>query len=84
MGENIAVSAASVRVLISWSAGPADPGLDACALLLLSAGKVRSDNDFVFYNQPDHPTEPVRHLGRRGTVDAVEVQLVPRQATLDR
>ncbi|MFD3458332.1 TerD family protein [Nocardia fluminea] len=84
MGENISVSAASVRVLISWAAGPVDPGLDACALLLSSAGKVRSDNDFVFYNQPDHPTEPVRHLGRRGPVDAVEVQLARLGPDIDR
>jgi len=40
------------------------PDVDASALLLV-AGKVRSDGDFVFYNQPAHSSGAVRHEGKR-------------------
>ncbi|GAA4930137.1 hypothetical protein GCM10023237_60150 [Streptomyces coeruleoprunus] len=40
------------------------PDVDASALLLVS-GKVRSDADFVFYNQQTHPSGSVRHEGKR-------------------
>ncbi|MBB4717094.1 tellurite resistance protein TerA [Streptomyces luteogriseus] len=40
------------------------PDADTSALLLVS-GKVRSDADFVFYNQPAHSSGAVRHEGKR-------------------
>ncbi|EPJ37091.1 putative Tellurium resistance protein TerA [Streptomyces afghaniensis 772] len=40
------------------------PDADASALLLVS-GKVRSDADFVFYNQPAHSSGAIRHEGKR-------------------
>ena len=43
---------------------PGCPDVDASALLLVS-GKVRSDADFVFYNQPAHASGAVRHEGKR-------------------
>ena len=48
--------------------------MDASALLLTAAGSVRSDDDFVFYNQPAHARSAVRHLGKQGS-DAIEVDL---------
>ncbi|WP_244167293.1 TerD family protein, partial [Streptomyces mutomycini] len=50
-GTNIAVPAQAVRVELGWRSSPGTPDVDASALLLVS-GKVRSDADFVFYNQP--------------------------------
>ena len=61
-----------VRVEVAWSGGPT---VDATALLLTASGKVRSDADMVFYNQPASPEGSVRHLGAQGTVDAVGVDL---------
>ena len=51
----------------NWAGAPVPgvPDADASALLLV-AGKVRSDSDFVFYNQPVHASDAVRH-GASGT-----------------
>ncbi|MCX3062252.1 TerD family protein [Streptomyces beihaiensis] len=63
-GSNVAVSAPAVRVEMGWRRGAGIPDADASALLLVS-GKVRSDADFVFYNQPAHASGAVRHEGKR-------------------
>ncbi|KAF0845113.1 TerD family protein [Nocardia caishijiensis] len=76
-GANVVVPAAEVRVEVSWQAGPGVPDADASALLLAGA-KVRSDDDFVFYNQAVHPSGAVRHVGKRqgqAVVDTLSVQL---------
>ncbi|WBO68024.1 TerD family protein [Streptomyces camelliae] len=63
-GSNAPVPATALRVELGWRSGPGVPDADASALLL-AAGKVRSDGDFVFYNQPAHPSGAVRHEGKR-------------------
>ncbi|RFU85085.1 TerD family protein, partial [Streptomyces triticagri] len=63
-GSNVPVPAPAVRVEIGWRSGAGVPDADASALLL-AAGKVRSDADFVFYNQPAHSSGAVRHEGKR-------------------
>lgn len=63
-GANVPVPMSMVRVELGWRAGPGVPDADASALLLV-AGKVRSDSDFVFYNQPAHPSGAVRHEGKQ-------------------
>ncbi|MGV9411123.1 TerD family protein [Nocardia sp. NPDC003693] len=63
-GANVPVSAGAVRIELGWQGGQGVPDADASALLLVS-GKVRSDNDFVFYNQPVHPSGAVRHEGKQ-------------------
>ncbi|MDG9706758.1 TerD family protein [Streptomyces sp. DH10] len=63
-GSNTAVPTAALRVELGWRAGPGVPDADASALLLVS-GKVRSDADFVFYNQPAHSSGAIRHEGKR-------------------
>ncbi|MBD0743784.1 Tellurium resistance [Streptomyces sp. CBMA152] len=66
------MSARSVRVELAWRSGPGVPDADASALLIASAtGKVRSDADFVFYNQPAHASGAVRHEGKRTSPDGV-------------
>nr|WP_106516359.1 TerD family protein [Streptomyces himastatinicus] len=69
-GSNIQVTAGSVRVELGWRSGPGVPDVDASALLLV-AGKVRSDEDFVFYNQAVHASGAVRHEGKRTAGDTV-------------
>ncbi|MFF9117946.1 TerD family protein [Streptomyces massasporeus] len=63
-GSNTPVPTAALRVELGWRTGPSVPDADASALLLVS-GKVRSDADFVFYNQPAHSSGAVRHEGKR-------------------
>ncbi|MFJ8013902.1 TerD family protein [Streptomyces sp. NPDC096339] len=70
-GANVPVASTGVRVELGWRAGPGAPDVDVSVLLLTAAGKVRSDDDFVFYNQPVHPSGAVRHEGRRQDGGAV-------------
>ncbi|MET9323643.1 TerD family protein [Streptomyces sp. NPDC003038] len=78
-GANVPVASNGVRVELGWQAGPGAPDVDASALLLTAAGKVRSDEDFVFYNQPVHRSGAVRHEGRRqdgtGALETIGVAL---------
>ncbi|MER7775035.1 TerD family protein [Streptomyces sp. NPDC096191] len=63
-GSNTPVPTTALRVELGWRSGPSVPDADASALLLVG-GKVRSDADFVFYNQPAHSSGAVRHEGKR-------------------
>lgn len=66
-GSNIPLSAARVAVDVS-----APVRLDVSGLLLTADGKVRSDDDFIFYNQPSGPGVTYRSGG--GTApDAIVV-----------
>ncbi|MFD3838147.1 TerD family protein [Streptomyces sp. NPDC058642] len=77
-GSNAPVPTTALRVELGWSSGPGVPDADASALLLVG-GKVRSDSDFVFYNQPAHTSGAVRHEGKQNAggrvVDALLVDL---------
>ncbi|WP_369023166.1 TerD family protein [Nocardia cyriacigeorgica] len=74
-GANVAVPQAAVRVELGWRSGPGVPDADASALLL-AGGKVRSDNDFVFYNQPAHPSGAVRREGKQPGAQVIDVLAV--------
>ncbi|MFJ3027015.1 TerD family protein [Streptomyces tendae] len=63
-GSNTPVPTTALRVELGWRSGPGVPDADASALLLVG-GKVRSDADFVFYNQPAHASGAVRHEGKQ-------------------
>lgn len=86
-GANVPVSAPSVRVELGWRSAPGTPDTDASALLL-KEGKVRSDADFVFYNQPAHASGAVRYDGKGtgpGTVtDTLTVDLARVEADIER
>lgn len=77
-GSNTPVPTTALRVEVGWRSGPGVPDADASALLLVG-GKVRSDADFVFYNQPAHASGAVRHEGKRNAggqvTDALLVDL---------
>ncbi|MGW7452574.1 TerD family protein [Streptomyces sp. NPDC054787] len=70
-GSNIPVAAVAVRAVLRWTGGPEVPDVDASALLVGPDGRVRSDEDFVFYNQPRHPSGAVWRLGKKQLGDAV-------------
>ncbi|WP_405823656.1 VWA domain-containing protein [Streptomyces sp. NBC_00838] len=83
-GANLPVTVPSVRAVLSWSAGPGVPEVDGSALLLTDAGQVRSDGDFVFYNQPHHTSGAVRHIGKQPGADSVEVDLARLEPGIER
>ncbi|MEV1085649.1 TerD family protein [Streptomyces sp. NPDC050211] len=74
-GSNAPVPTAALRVELGRRSGPGVPDADASALLLVG-GKVRSDADFVFYNQPAHSSGAVRHEGKRDADGVVVDSLV--------
>ncbi|MBT3073894.1 MULTISPECIES: TerD family protein [Streptomyces] len=86
-GSNVQVDAMAVRAVLRWTPGADVPDVDASALLLGSSGRVRSDEDFVFYNQPRHPSGLVRRLPKRsipeGLTDTIEADLGALDGSVD-
>ncbi|MFD4529748.1 TerD family protein [Streptomyces sp. NPDC058470] len=78
-GSNVPLEATAVRAVLRWAPGQGVPDVDASALLLGHDGRVRSDEDFVFYNQPRHPSGKVRLLGKKrgteGLTDTIQTDL---------
>ncbi|MFJ6851932.1 TerD family protein [Streptomyces sp. NPDC091271] len=78
-GSNVPLDAMAVRAVLRWTPGAGVPDVDASALLIGPSGQVRSDEDFVFYNQPRHPSGLVRRLPKRsapeGLTDTIEADL---------
>ncbi|MBB1255559.1 VWA domain-containing protein [Streptomyces sp. OF3] len=83
-GGNLPVAASAVRAVLSWTAGPSVPEVDASALLLDGGGRVRSDADLVFYNQPRHASGAVRHQGKQGSTDTLAVDLEGLEPAVER
>ncbi|AWT43015.1 MULTISPECIES: TerD family protein [Streptomyces] len=83
-GSNVPLEAATVRAVLRWSPGQGVPDVDASALLLGPQGRVRSDEDFVFYNQPRHPSGKVWRLGKKrvaeGLTDTIQTDLAGVEA----
>jgi stress response protein SCP2 len=78
-GSNVPLEATTVRAVLRWTPGQGVPDVDVSALLLGPAGRVRSDEDFVFYNQPRHPSGKVWRLGKKrvaeGPTDTIQTDL---------
>ncbi|MET7933880.1 TerD family protein [Streptomyces sp. NPDC005322] len=78
-GSNIPLEATAIRAVLRWTPGTGVPDIDASALLLGADDRVRMDEDFVFYNQPRHPSGLVRHLPKKrlpeGLTDTIEADL---------
>jgi stress response protein SCP2 len=76
---------AGIRAVLRWAGGR---DIDLSALLLGAAGRVRSESDFVFYNQPRHPSGLVRRLPKRrdaeGLMDTVEAELARLEPGVER
>jgi tellurium resistance protein TerD len=85
-GGNISLSKTdpslkNVLVGLGWDARPtdgADFDLDASAFMVKEDGKVRSDSDFIFYNQVRSTCGSVEHTGdnRTGAGDGDDESLV--------
>ncbi|MFD4443618.1 AIM24 family protein [Nocardia sp. NPDC058519] len=76
-GENRPAPGDQLTVTVASSAS-----VDVSALLVNSAGKVRSDADFVFFNQPTGPGVVYRH--GNGGPDVVAVQTSALPADVDK
>ncbi|MGW6423632.1 TerD family protein [Nocardia sp. NPDC055053] len=84
-GANVAVPASAVRVEVGWQSGAGVPDADVSALLLAGA-KVRSDDDFVFYNQAVHSSGAVRHEGKQQghtVIDTLSVNLAQVESQIE-
>ncbi|MGW3492962.1 TerD family protein [Streptomyces sp. NPDC001020] len=85
-GSNLQVPTTALRVELGWRSGPGVPDADASALLL-AAGRVRTDGDFIFYNQPAHSSGAVRHEGKRDVggqvTDTLLVDLARVEAAIE-
>lgn len=76
-GANVSLSKSApglsnIIVGLGWDARATSGAafdLDASAFLLSAAGKVRSDADFIFFNQPASSDGSVKHLGDNTTGD---------------
>ncbi|MGY1815367.1 VWA domain-containing protein [Blastococcus sp. SYSU D00820] len=77
-GGNIGLAQAGlggeIVVTLAWAPAPGTD-MDLSALLCGPGGKVRSDEDFVFYNQPVGGEGAVRHLGKSSRPGAVTDRL---------
>lgn len=87
-GSNVPLDATAVRAVLRWTPGAGAPDVDASALLVGPGGRVRSDEDFVFYNQPRHPSGLVRHLPKtqidEALTDTIEADLAALDPSVDR
>ncbi|MBN0044808.1 TerD family protein [Streptomyces actuosus] len=87
-GSNVPLEAGTVRAVLRWAAEQEVPDVDASALLLGPDGRVRSDEDFVFYNQPRHPSGKVWRLGKKrlaeGLTDTVQADLAGVESEVGR
>ncbi|MEU1960214.1 TerD family protein [Nocardia sp. NPDC019304] len=74
-GQNVSLPDDVVRidVVLGWTETEIE--VDASALLLRADGKVGSDNDFVFYNQPESPDGSVRFLGTSATEEGAQARI---------
>jgi stress response protein SCP2 len=77
------LSGAQLQVVVEWADPEAVADVDVSALLLGGDGRVRSDEDFVFYNAPVGGDGSVRLVGKRTADDrgedrvAVDLEALP-------
>ncbi|MDT0443726.1 TerD family protein [Streptomyces johnsoniae] len=92
-GATIHLPFTALRAVLRWTPTASGarrpvPDLDLSALLLDASGRVRSEGDFVFYNQPRHPSGLVRRLPKRrdaeGLRDTVEADLARLETSVTR
>ncbi|MEW1644311.1 TerD family protein [Streptomyces sp. NPDC091219] len=62
----------SVMMSLSWGSPTGEGDADVSVLLLTADGKVRSDGDFYFYNNPVADDGSVQLLGKAPTADGSE------------
>ncbi|MYV55958.1 TerD family protein [Streptomyces sp. SID3212] len=84
---SLSEDAGSVRVGLSWSSEEGDGDADVSVLLLGDGGKVRSDADFFFYNNPAAADGSVHLLGKTptdsGSEDRISLGLTEMEASVE-
>jgi stress response protein SCP2 len=87
-GSNIPLTATRLRADLVWDTTGGGPDVDASALLVTESGKVRSDDDFVFFNQPQHASGAVQKLAKVPVAgqlrDSLEVDLGRVETAIDK
>lgn len=73
-GQNAKLSASHLTYQLTVSNAPA-ANLDASAILLATTGKVSADDDFIFFNQPQHPSGAL--VQKDGSTFSVDLSKVP-------
>ncbi|WP_329386056.1 TerD family protein [Streptomyces sp. NBC_01351] len=80
-GGNTAITAERLTASLHCTGAP----VDLSALLVTADGKVRSDDDMVFYNQPSAESGAVRHLAAdTAGPERIEVEPAALPADVDR
>ncbi|WP_327402660.1 TerD family protein [Streptomyces sp. NBC_01288] len=69
---SLSEDAGSVMMSLSWGSPTGEGDADVSVLLLTADGKVRSDGDFYFYNNPVAADGSVQLLGKAPTADGSE------------
>ncbi|MEU0543650.1 TerD family protein [Nocardia sp. NPDC005978] len=74
-GQNLPLpdDALRIDVVLGWTESEIE--VDASALLLGADRTVGSDEDFIFYNQPESPDGSVRFLGRSATEEGAQARI---------
>ncbi|WP_137723831.1 TerD family protein [Prescottella subtropica] len=74
-GQNMTLpgDVSHVDVVLGWTDSTVE--IDASALLLGEDRKVRSDADFVFYNQPESSDGSIRFLGTGATTEGAQARI---------
>lgn len=80
-GQNTQLPTGPITLRISWDGGTA---LDAAAVLVTSSGKVRTDDDFVFYNQPTHRSNAVKLVDAQANNATLFADLTQVEPAVDR
>ncbi|WP_028813938.1 TerD family protein [Streptomyces flavidovirens] len=92
-GSNVSLAAlsedtGSVTVSLGWSSPNGDGDADVSVLLLDADGKVRSNADFFFYNNPAADNGSVQLLGQtptsNGNEDRIQLDLTALPSDVDR
>jgi tellurium resistance protein TerD len=78
----VAPNITEFRITLEWDAPASSMGVDGSVFMLAADAKVRSDADFIFYNQPASPCggvrfEPGRGGGASQTAFALELRRIP-------
>lgn len=80
--EQLTGGVAPATITASLITGQSD--VDLLALLLADTGKVRTDDDLVFYNNPSSGDGAVIYAGQNGGPDSITIQLASLDADVDR
>jgi len=76
-GGNTPVPGDALSVGFNWPAPGRDVDADASAYLLTAAGKVRSDADMIFYNQPEGGGGAIRFVAAGNGLFEINLRRLP-------